>query len=33
MMPWWINMSRYEKLLLKILRGTADANINFDDLR
>ncbi len=25
-------MGKYEKLLLKILGGTADANINFDDL-
>lgn len=25
-------MGRYEKLLLKILRGTSDANIDFDDL-
>ncbi len=26
-------MSKYEKLLLQILRGTSDANIAFDDLR
>lgn len=26
-------MGRFEKLLLKVLRGTADANIDFDDLR
>jgi len=26
-------MGKYEKLLLKILRGTSDANILFDDLR
>jgi hypothetical protein len=26
-------MGRYEKLLLKILRGTSDASISFDDLR
>jgi hypothetical protein len=26
-------MSRYEKLLLQVLRGTSDANIGFDDLR
>ena len=25
-------MSKYEKLLLKILSGTSDANIHFDDL-
>jgi hypothetical protein len=25
-------MSKYEKLLFQILRGTADANIPFDDL-
>ena len=25
-------MSKYEKLLLQILRGSADANIPFDDL-
>ncbi|MBI4823109.1 MAG: type II toxin-antitoxin system HicA family toxin [Nitrospirae bacterium] len=25
-------MSKHEKLLLKILRGTADANIHFDEL-
>ena len=25
-------MSKYEKLLFQILRGTADANISFDDL-
>ncbi len=25
-------MSKYEKLLVKILRGAADANISFDDL-
>jgi hypothetical protein len=25
-------MSKYEKLLLQILRGTSDANIVFDDL-
>lgn len=26
-------MSKYDKLLFQILRGTADANIPFDDLR
>ncbi|CAB1062190.1 hypothetical protein D1BOALGB6SA_6966 [Olavius sp. associated proteobacterium Delta 1] len=26
-------MSKYEKLLFKILRGTSDANISFNDLR
>ena len=26
-------MARYEKTLLKILRGGSDANIGFDDLR
>jgi hypothetical protein len=26
-------MSRFEKILLAVLRGTADANIPFDDLR
>ena len=26
-------MSKYEKLLFQILRGTADANISFNDLR
>ncbi len=26
-------MSKYDKLLFQILRGTADANIAFDDLR
>jgi hypothetical protein len=26
-------MSKYEKLLFQILRGTADANISFDELR
>jgi len=26
-------MSKYEKLLFQILRGTADANISFEDLR
>ena len=26
-------MSRHEKLLLQILRGTSDANISFDGLR
>lgn len=26
-------MSKYDKLLFQILRGTADANISFDDLR
>lgn len=26
-------MSKYEKLLLQILRGASDANIAFDDLR
>ena len=26
-------MGRFEKLLLKVLRGTADANMDFDDLR
>ena len=25
-------MSRYEKLLFKVLRGTSDANISFNDL-
>jgi hypothetical protein len=25
-------MSKYDKLLFQILRGTADANISFDDL-
>jgi len=25
-------MSKYEKLLFKVLRGTSDANISFDDL-
>jgi virulence-associated protein VapD len=25
-------MSKYDKLLLQILRGNADANISFDDL-
>jgi predicted RNA binding protein YcfA (HicA-like mRNA interferase family) len=25
-------MGKYEKLLLKIISGTSDANINFDDL-
>ena len=25
-------MSKYEKLLLQVLRGTSDANISFDDL-
>jgi predicted RNA binding protein YcfA (HicA-like mRNA interferase family) len=25
-------MGKYEKLILKILRGTSDANISFDDL-
>ena len=25
-------MSKYDKLLLQILRGTSDANISFDDL-
>jgi hypothetical protein len=25
-------MSRYDKLLFQILRGTADANVNFEDL-
>lgn len=25
-------MSKYEKLLLKILKGTSDASINFNDL-
>ena len=25
-------MSKYEKLLLRILRGSSDANISFDDL-
>ncbi|GBE04857.1 YcfA-like protein [bacterium BMS3Abin10] len=25
-------MGKYEKLLLKILRGASDANINFEDL-
>ncbi len=27
------NMSKYEKLLLQILRGTSDTNIAFDELR
>lgn len=26
-------MSKYDKLLVRILRGTSDANIAFDDLR
>ncbi len=26
-------MSRYDKLLFQILRGTADANVAFEDLR
>jgi hypothetical protein len=26
-------MSKYEKLLFKVLRGTSDANISFNDLR
>lgn len=26
-------MGKYDKLLLKILSGTSDANISFDDLR
>lgn len=26
-------MSKYQKLILKILRGTSDADIDFDDLR
>lgn len=26
-------MGKYEKLLLQILQGSADANISFDDLR
>lgn len=26
-------MSKYQKLTLKILRGTSDADIDFDDLR
>lgn len=26
-------MSKYEKILLRILQGTSDANIPFDDLR
>ncbi len=26
-------MARYEKLLLRILRGRSDANIGFDELR
>jgi hypothetical protein len=26
-------MSKYEKLLFKVLRGTSDANISFSDLR
>lgn len=26
-------MGKYEKLILKILRGSADANISFSDLR
>ncbi len=26
-------MSKYDKLLFQILRGTADANVPFDDLR
>jgi predicted RNA binding protein YcfA (HicA-like mRNA interferase family) len=25
-------MSKYEKLIIQILRGTSDANISFDDL-
>ncbi len=25
-------MSKYDKLLLQILRGTSDANVSFDDL-
>jgi len=25
-------MSKYDKLLFQILRGTADANLNFEDL-
>jgi hypothetical protein len=25
-------MSKYEKLLIKVLRGTSDANISFNDL-
>jgi hypothetical protein len=25
-------MSKYEKLLFKVLRGTSDANISFNDL-
>ncbi len=27
-----VDMGKYEKLLLQILRGTSDANISFDDL-
>jgi len=27
-----VGMSRFEKLLLQVLRGTADANISFEDL-
>jgi hypothetical protein len=26
-------MSKFDKLILRILRGASDANINFDDLR
>ncbi len=26
-------MSKYDKLLFQILRGTSDANVSFDDLR
>lgn len=26
-------MSKYDKLLFQILRGTSDANVGFDDLR
>jgi HicA toxin of bacterial toxin-antitoxin, len=26
-------MAKYDRLLLRILRGTSDANISFDDLR
>ncbi|MDQ1557900.1 MAG: hypothetical protein QOD32_960 [Pyrinomonadaceae bacterium] len=26
-------MSKYEKLLLRVLRGTSDANVTFDSLR
>jgi hypothetical protein len=26
-------MSKFEKVLEKVLRGTSDSNINFDDLR